>query len=367
MQTEEPTPEYTGFLRSGQYPILSRKLVQCSGVVARVSGLAALALVASGAGYMLTQWLVPVRSAQAEVQVAEAALPLSLSRAHAMPAEIGLPGSYGAVELARTAGADLARPGSVLEHGEPPTREHPVHAAGATTNRAHASRKVQPTALRGLGDPPTTLRGVGGPGTGTDGAELGGPKAAEPKAPGVDAVDPLDTLVSDSERTAQIADRVRALEEQHAEDAPATGHGANAATSDAAPRPAIAHPAAPGPVASPAPTRVPALQLRAAATIEDLSVRGSLSASNVRRSVERLRPALAACYERAAQQAGRNGHGRVELSLTIDETGRARAPHVSGAALPGLGSCLSSVTSKLVSQAPDTGTVRASITVNFMP
>ena len=57
----------------------------------------------------------------------------------------------------------------------------------------------------------------------------------------------------------------------------------------------------------------------------------------------------------------------MQLRFTIDETGRARAPKVEDAALPGLSECLRTALGKLVCQAPDTGTVQATLALDFAP
>ncbi|MEY4582162.1 MAG: hypothetical protein RL701_6865 [Pseudomonadota bacterium] len=372
MPIEEPTPEYGGFLRSGAYPMLSKKLGQYSEFVVRAGGLAAMALIACGAGYILTQWLVPTRGGQlasaAESSLSESSFARFTGRHHqdntrpeADPSARELRPTLTGAALARTS-SGVTRSG--LGHG----RDGRDDADGPRGHAANGARRVR----RRSGDVAEVSVGAS---ASPDGAPVAGTTAE------------LDLLSAEGLRTQLIADRVRAVDEAEAAgagaDAPEPARQADhqsqavaavAVGADHGEAPeTLQHPSA----AKPAPAlhaRVPALQLRAAANIEDLSVRGSLSASNVRRGVERLRPALAACYERAAQQAGRNRFGRIELSLMIDEAGRARAPHVSpqgsnqdGDMLPGLATCLGSVTSKLVSQAPDTGTVRASIVVNFTP
>ncbi|HET8935261.1 MAG TPA: hypothetical protein VFN67_17555, partial [Polyangiales bacterium] len=117
-------------------------------------------------------------------------------------------------------------------------------------------------------------------------------------------------------------------------------------------------------------TKAPAnLPLHAAAKVDGLVVRGPLSAANVRRSIERVRPTLTECYADAARRAGHNRYSQVRVVVTIDEAGRVKtSPKVEGAQLlPGFGACLSSAFSKLVCQAPDTGTAKASILLAFEP
>jgi serine/threonine protein kinase len=108
--------------------------------------------------------------------------------------------------------------------------------------------------------------------------------------------------------------------------------------------------------------------LRASARIDDLTVRGSLTTSEVRRAVERIRPQLNACYTRVARAAGRNGYGAMNVEIEIDERGRAHAPRASGGALPGLDVCVAQAAGRIVSgRPPDTGTVKASWKVAFSP
>jgi hypothetical protein len=108
--------------------------------------------------------------------------------------------------------------------------------------------------------------------------------------------------------------------------------------------------------------------LRASTRIGDLTVRGSLTTSEVRRAVDRIRPQLDACYTRVARAAGRNGYGAMTVEIEIDERGRAHAPRASGGALPGLDACVAQVAGRVVSgRPPDTGTVKASWKVAFSP
>jgi hypothetical protein len=119
---------------------------------------------------------------------------------------------------------------------------------------------------------------------------------------------------------------------------------------------------------SPSSTAPAPLPLAAKAEIEGIVVRGSLPTSLVKRALDRIRPQLNACYARAAQAAGRNGFGELDVETQIDERGRARNAHAHGAKLPQLDACVAEATSKLVSEkAPDTGTVSASWKVAFRP
>jgi hypothetical protein len=126
-------------------------------------------------------------------------------------------------------------------------------------------------------------------------------------------------------------------------------------------------PAKPARVAAPQPLQ-PVQPLNVATRVGGVDVHGSLSAAQLRRGMERIRPGLTECYGEAARRAGVNQPASVRVAVTIDEAGRVKAqPKVEGAELPGLGECLTSALSKLVCQAPDTGTAKASLVLGFGP
>ena len=88
----------------------------------------------------------------------------------------------------------------------------------------------------------------------------------------------------------------------------------------------------------------------------------------MRRSIDRVRPTLSECYAVAAQRAGHNRFAQLRVTVTIDEAGRVKTqPQVEGAQLPGFAECVSTAMSKLVCQAPDTGTAKAAILLGFNP
>jgi hypothetical protein len=108
--------------------------------------------------------------------------------------------------------------------------------------------------------------------------------------------------------------------------------------------------------------------LEAHSGIGDVTIRGSLPTSWVRRAAERIRPQLSACYARAAQTAGRNQFGSLTVEVEIDERGRARGGNAHGSSLPGLNDCVAEAAGKVICErAPDTGTVHASFKVTFTP
>jgi hypothetical protein len=92
-------------------------------------------------------------------------------------------------------------------------------------------------------------------------------------------------------------------------------------------------------------------------------VRGSLSDSTVRRAIDRIRPQLTGCFAHNVPASAADSVARVEL--TIDETGRARDARVHGGASSSRDLCLVQASRKLVSSAPDTGTVKVEWNVRY--
>lgn len=104
------------------------------------------------------------------------------------------------------------------------------------------------------------------------------------------------------------------------------------------------------------------------AAIARISVQGSLPASTVRRSLERIRSQLSQCMEHCAETAASCAPGRWHTEISIDETGHARQPRVSGAGSnEAVARCLKKTAARLATSAPDTGTVRASWDVQYDP
>jgi hypothetical protein len=100
----------------------------------------------------------------------------------------------------------------------------------------------------------------------------------------------------------------------------------------------------------------------AATRTENLDVRGSLSDANVRRAIDRIRPQFNGCFAQHAPASAADSITRVEL--TIDETGRARDARVHGAS-SALEACLVQASRKIVSGAPDTGTVKVAWSLRY--
>lgn len=110
------------------------------------------------------------------------------------------------------------------------------------------------------------------------------------------------------------------------------------------------------------------LPLEARTAIGEVTIRGSMPTSLVRRAVERINPQFAACYAHAAQAAGKNQFGAITVEVDLDERGRARSPAARGGKLSGLNECVAEASSKVISdRAPDTGTIHASFKVIFTP
>jgi hypothetical protein len=139
------------------------------------------------------------------------------------------------------------------------------------------------------------------------------------------------------------------------------GSGAHHATTGSVPPPVTAVPVTPTVPTGPG-------TLDATPTIVTLDVKGSLSPSIVRRSVDRTLASLRACY-RTAARAGR-ATPAVELQLTfdIDENSRATQVGTSGASFGSLSGCATGVMSKIrTSEAPDVGTARVMVVIRFRP
>lgn len=336
MHIEERSNHYRPFLRSGSYPSVA-SLLQRRSEWLRYAGLVAIAGAASGAGYATTLWLVPVMPTVAVEQghnaLPAAAAPQPHSAAHDP-------------ELARDLAANVVVAPSAPRENTKARDAQPALADGASKRKARAPQTEKQARVDSSTSAPVKL----------------------------------DDANWDSLRTELIAERVRALDEAQAAQRSGAPNRPAQPSVHVEPEPLQApqrtaanevpawHAATPLATVQPAqPTRLNVWPLMAAANVESLNVRGSLAASSVRRGLERLKPALVSCYGQAAQQAGRNRFGRVQVSVTIDETGRVRAPHVKGGGLPGLDSCLTGVAGKLVTEVPDTGTVAASLVVNFTP
>jgi hypothetical protein len=355
MDIEESSVPYRAFLRSGTYPALSERFVRSGGVLVRAAGWFALVVGAASAGYNTTQRLVTPTAAE--------------------PSELPRPR---VAQAALAAAAPVAQPAQQLEV----VQEIVERDASSVASRfAHASSLGQAAARAAVVPATSKLKRAGAI------VQHG----AQPAAPSTQEAE-LEASQTEASRAEQIAERVRALDSAAgAAETSAVSAVVEAVLRDESERPVAE---ASEKVSEPPPLREArvlakanvvaprahssaradesaprsSLPLSAAARIDSLVVRGPLSAAHVRRSVERVRPTLSDCYGDAARQAGKNRFAPVRVQVTIDEAGRVKAlPKIDGAQLPGLGACLSAAMSKLVCQAPDTGTAWASITLGFAP
>jgi len=120
------------------------------------------------------------------------------------------------------------------------------------------------------------------------------------------------------------------------------------------------------PVTPPAPTRTGTLD--ATPAIVTLEVKGSLSPSIVRRSVDRTLAALRACYRTAARAGSATPAVELQLTFEIDENRLATQIATRGASFGSLASCATGVMSQIrTSEAPDVGTAQVTVVIRFRP
>jgi hypothetical protein len=326
---------------------------------------------AASAGYSTTQRFVTPTAAEpseaARPRVSHAALASALPVMR--PSQQVEPARESRVAIEREPSGDLAH------SAQPRTASVPQAAARATALPNASARKR--TGASVVQEPQQPTEAADAELAAAAAASLAEASRTERIAERVRALDiashaePAATPEEDSAASAAVAAVLRAHSEQ--EDSSSSAAARAGVETPARQTRALAKSPAPAPLAQSAERAVetkiaPSVPLTAAAKIDGLSVRGPLSAASVRRSVERVRPTLSECYSDAAQRAGHNRFAPVRVQVTIDEAGRVKTlPKVDGAQLPGFGDCLSTALSKLVCQAPDTGTARASITLGFVP
>jgi eukaryotic-like serine/threonine-protein kinase len=108
--------------------------------------------------------------------------------------------------------------------------------------------------------------------------------------------------------------------------------------------------------------------LDATPAVLSLDVKGSLSPSIVRRSVERTLASLRACYRAAARAGGATPALELRLAFEIDENSLATHVAISGASFGSLASCAAGVAAQIRTQeAPDVGTAQVSVVIGFRP
>lgn len=331
MELDESAAPYRGFLRSGSYPALSKRIVNSGGLLVRAAGWFALIVTAASAGYNMTQRFMAQSATAVRPQLAAAA-------AH----------------------ADRAPEPRALQPQESPHEDAPLQE-----HKAEASKRAAAPVL------PAKRRQV----------ETGAIPAVAQQQHTLPELTNAEVEESHTAQPTVIAEPVRALEANSAPDLtveePAvteTQHVAAAHSGEATVSPF--HPSArafaprPAPRTAPPPAAQPksTLPLTATARIDGLAVNGSLTSATVRHGLERVQPTLSECYASAARRAGENRFSDVRVLVQFDEAGRVKSqPSVEGAQLPGLGACLSAAFSKLVCRAPDTGTAKASMTLHFGP
>lgn len=116
----------------------------------------------------------------------------------------------------------------------------------------------------------------------------------------------------------------------------------------------------------PAPEQPATPALTARTQLSGLGVVGPMATPTVQQSLASASGAFGSCYRTAAQRAGRDGYGRVNLSFRIDETGGARRVQVSGARLPGLNRCMAQVINRLSFRPRPVGLVNVTFNVSYL-
>jgi serine/threonine-protein kinase len=154
------------------------------------------------------------------------------------------------------------------------------------------------------------------------------------------------------------------------EDPPAPAIAEVTAPPDAAPLPVpidanVVAIAPPQPLPPPAPKRI---ATSASLTVERLSVRGALTAAQIRRALDRVTPQVRACYGPAATAAGNSPPISISTRFEIDESQRAHAIELADPGLAGLKTCVQrALASVRAEQAPDVGTVDVAFVLRFTP
>jgi serine/threonine-protein kinase len=102
--------------------------------------------------------------------------------------------------------------------------------------------------------------------------------------------------------------------------------------------------------------------------LEGMSVRGALTTGQVQRAVDRVVPAIRACYGPAVTKAQKSPNVSVRVRFEIDETEHARSIQTTATELPGLDTCVKRALGDLLAEAaPDVGTVDVTFVVKFVP
>ncbi|MDP6945747.1 MAG: hypothetical protein QF464_16470, partial [Myxococcota bacterium] len=116
------------------------------------------------------------------------------------------------------------------------------------------------------------------------------------------------------------------------------------------------------------PKPVAPTSFEASVKVSGVTVSGSLPKSAIAKAARHLSGKFKACYKAMAKKAGRAPRVTLKVHGTIDVDGRARAVKARGSGLPGLAPCVRSAAARLRSRTrPDTGTVKMSFEVRFVP
>jgi hypothetical protein len=343
MELDESAAPYRGFLRSGSYPALSKRIVNSGGLLVRAAGWFALIVTAASAGYSITQRFV---SQSAIVVRSQRVTPVTANPAQAKP---------------------LAEPRPFLQPDEQRAdalvREHKAESSPQRAAALTLPVKRKQIATGAITQPASAAAPSADVETSPRGPQDSAPTAEHGHARDREAETDLTVKPPVTESVAQTQPPTAATS---GDDAASVSYQSAPAV---APKPApvlVRAPLAPPPPAAQA--KPASLPLIATARIDGLAVNGSLTSANVRHGLDRVRPTLSECYAGAARRAGENRFSNVRVVVQFDERGRVKAqPSIEGAQLPGLEACLTSAFSKLVCRAPDTGTGKASMTVRFGP
>ena len=126
--------------------------------------------------------------------------------------------------------------------------------------------------------------------------------------------------------------------------------------------------APPPPRPAPLPPAPKKILTSASLAIESFSVRGALTAAQIRRALDRVTPQIRACYGPAATAAGASPSVAIATRFEIDESQRAHAIELADPGLAGLKACVARALGNVrAEQAPDVGTVDVSLVLRFTP
>jgi len=353
--------------------------------VAVVIALAGAAAWRQFAGASANAATPPVAAAAPLPAVVAAAAPLVPSEIAAeRPARVAPAPAAAPARGARGASEDTARDGSAMTSAAPDAKRGATEPlAGPATRPTSATRRVAkrlaaagPITGAGHGAPAGTAWGTATavaterrapPGAATDAAPArrADEVVARPSAPAAVAAPlPGAPTTSATAPTRAAPAGAAPLHAQRSGDSP--GFVLPAAVPPDAARPAAAPGTAPSTLPAVAPSGPGSFD--AVPSITALGVKGSLSPSLVRRSVDRVLTALRACYRTAARAGGATPAIELQLTFEIDENGLATQVATSGAPFGSLPGCVADVAGQIRTQeAPDVGTAHVTVSLRFRP